>query len=606
MVAIPRFAGDLADGTDISDPKPERGASRFGGSQAAYRREYRAWHAREQRRKKIAAARFSPLAAAAPTATIIKRAPGPAPRVVGGPDHGKLCWWDSTNGFWRQPNGSQHVVKCNARRAYDRWVAIEEASRRCDAVGFRRARAARRIQMVVRTWRAKRKALHERKIEAAHQIQKAVRARQMARREAARKAAAERRIAEFKAAAQRRRAAERKDCQRWGTEWRSRREGSDDLGLVLADSKVYLEGMPSLADEYAMLRGIRRARNAQGHSTASIWSVAPAWDEACCHWYVPRDRQLNHFQAWLPADVIESRWYHIKDRYYTKDYGEYEEHERELTYLSCPTFTPSQAEVPQSFQSKQRDIEQWARARPARVRAEEAVEDAADLVKRIRSDIEAFYLPCKERELHEAEAALAEAIRHCDRADEAEAEQEAAREAKTAKYVQQYEAHLAIVRQRHPHLLRAYHRGKEALVRLSKANALIYSANKHELLTQLVNADVHGCASLCDARGRPGRCPRCAAKLHLVCSPSNLQPNRPIRLECKNKLYKKGGQTMGGARSCIGSSFEWCGWKADITAENKSELLSVRIKDSWERDLLPVLPASESPPTVKRAAAVAL
>ena len=103
-----------------------------------------------------------------------------------------------------------------------------------------------------------------------------------------------------------------------------------------------------------------------------------------------------------------------------------------MTYLSCPTFTPSQAEVPQSFQSKQRDIEQWARARPARVRAEEAVEDAADLVKRIRSDIEyvyvgemAGYLPFKERELHEAEAALAEAIRYCDRADEVEAEQEA-------------------------------------------------------------------------------------------------------------------------------------------------------------------------------------
>ena len=124
-------------------------------------------------------------------------------------------------------------------------------------------------------------------------------------------------------------------------------------------------------------------------------------------------------------------------------------------------------------------------------------------------------------------------------------------------------------------------------MRLSKANALVYSANKHELLTQLVNADVHGCASQCDARGRPGRCPRCAAKLHLVCSPSNLQPNQPIRLECKNRLYKKGGQTMGGARSCIGPSFVRCGWKADITAENKSELLSVRIKDSWEKDLSP-------------------
>lgn len=130
-------------------------------------------------------------------------------------------------------------------------------------------------------------------------------------------------------------------------------------------------------------------------------------------------------------------------------------------------------------------------------------------------------------------------------------------------------------------------------MRLCKANALVYSENKHELLTQLVNADAHGCASQCDARGRPGRCPRCAAKLHLVCSPSDLQPNQPIRLECRNRLFKKGGQTMGGARSCIGSAFERCGWKADITAENKRELLSVRIKDSWEGDLLPVPPSSE-------------
>ena len=108
-------------------------------------------------------------------------------------------------------------------------------------------------------WRAKRKALHERQMKAVRLIQIAVRGRQMARREAARKAAAERRIAEFKAEGHRRRAAERKECQRWGTEWRSRREGSDDLGLVLADSKVYLEEMLSLADEYAMLRGIQRA-----------------------------------------------------------------------------------------------------------------------------------------------------------------------------------------------------------------------------------------------------------------------------------------------------------------------------------------------------------
>ena len=50
---------------------------------------------------------------------------------------------------------------------------------------------------------------------------------------------------------------------------------------------------------------------------------------------------------------------------------------------------------------------------------------------------------------------------------------------------------------------------------------------------------------------------------------------------------------MGGSRLCIGSSFERCGWQADITAENKSKLLSVRLKDSWQGDLAPVHPSSE-------------
>ena len=236
-------------------------------------------------------------------------------------------------------------------------------------------------------------------------------------------------------------------------------------------------------------------------------------------------------------------------------------------------------------------IEKWAEARPAKVKAEEAVEDAALALKAQQADFSRWGGQISHVEW--AEAALAEANRRCECAEQVEKEQQAVRAAKTASYVQQYEAHLAIVRERHPHLLRAYARGKEALVRLCKANALVYSENKHELLTQLVNADAHGCASQCDARGRPGRCPRCAAKLHLVCSPCDLQPNQPIRLECRNRLFKKGGQTMGGARSCIGSSFERCGWRADITAENKSELLSVRIKDSWQGDLLPAHPSSE-------------
>ena len=50
----------------LADPQPERDDSTFGGSQVAYRRAYRTWHARQQRRKKIAAARFS--TAPAPTA----------------------------------------------------------------------------------------------------------------------------------------------------------------------------------------------------------------------------------------------------------------------------------------------------------------------------------------------------------------------------------------------------------------------------------------------------------------------------------------------------------------------------------------------------------
>ena len=47
----------LAVRFDASDPQPERDDSTFGGSQVAYRRAYRNWHAREQRRKKTAAAR---------------------------------------------------------------------------------------------------------------------------------------------------------------------------------------------------------------------------------------------------------------------------------------------------------------------------------------------------------------------------------------------------------------------------------------------------------------------------------------------------------------------------------------------------------------------
>ena len=425
---------------------------------------------------------------------------------------------------------------------------------------------------------------------------------------------------------------------------------------------VYLEDFPSLADEYAMLRRIQLGGGS-----------APTWDPERCRWYVSDGPSLHRFQEWLPADY--------------------------LTRPKPPPIVNHMHELggcdPWSSQrvAKHNKIEKWAESRPAKVKAEEKMEDAAlaleaqqaafsqDLEKvRRDADAEGWLLALialsrrqvKEAEaelnewngresdevfsslwrsakeavrkakalhrllcgeeaiedaallnsqdealaaasfstrskcanyfsmlkslhsnLEEAEAELAEATRRCECAEEVEKAEQAACEAKTATYVQKYEAHVAIVRERHPQLLRAYHRGKEALVRLSKANALVYSDNKHELLTQLVNADVHGCASQSDARGRPGRCPRCAAKLHLVCSPSDLQPNEPIRLECRNRVFKKGGQTYGGARSSVAPSFERCGWRADITAENKSELLSVRLKDSWQRDLLPVHLLSE-------------
>ena len=158
------------------------------------------------------------------------------------------------------------------------------------------------------------------------------------------------------------------------------------------------------------------------------------------------------------------------------------------------------------------------------------------------------------------------------------------REAKAAEAAKLYEAHLAIVRERHPHIVRAVERGgKDALVRLCKANALVYSGTNNQLIASLVNADVHGCASQRDGRGRAGRCPQCASKLRLVCSPSVWQPNEAIHLECPKWRWQKGGRAYG-------ASFKPCGWKVTITPENKSEVLGVRMNDSWERDLFPQLP----------------
>jgi len=72
-------------------------------------------------------------------------------------------------------------------------------------------------------------------------------------------------------------------------------------------------------------------------------------------------------------------------------------------------------------------------------------------------------------------------------------------------------SHRDIVKERHAALWKV-----GALVRLCKANALITSDSKHELLNRLVNLDAHGRPKQREARGRAGRCPKCEAKLHLV------------------------------------------------------------------------------------------
>ena len=99
---------------------------------------------------------------------------------------------------------------------------------------------------------------------------------------------------------------------------------------------------------------------------------------------------------------------------------------------------------------------------------------------------------------------------------------------------------------------------------LCKAYSLITSGRKGELLCRLVNTDVHG---------RPDRCPKCKSKLHLVCEPSDMQPNTPVRLKCHHWHFNPAG----GSKPC--------GWEAAITAANKSSLLRLPLADSWEGDL---------------------
>ena len=101
-----------------------------------------------------------------------------------------------------------------------------------------------------------------------------------------------------------------------------------------------------------------------------------------------------------------------------------------------------------------------------------------------------------------------------------------------------------------------------ALQRLCEANSLITSGRKGELLCRLVNVDVHG---------RPDRCPKCKSKLHLVCEPSDMQPNEAVRLKCDHWHFHPVRKP--------------CGWEAAITAANKSELLRLPLVDSREGDL---------------------
>ena len=83
-----------------------------------------------------------------------------------------------------------------------------------------------------------------------------------------------------------------------------------------------------------------------------------------------------------------------------------------------------------------------------------------------------------------------------------------------------------------------------------------------ELLCRLVNVDVHG---------RPERCPKCKSKLHLVCEPSDMQPNEAVRLKCHHWHFHPVRKP--------------CGWEAAITPANKSELLCLPLVDSWQGDL---------------------
>lgn len=108
----------------------------------------------------------------------------------------------------------------------------------------------------------------------------------------------------------------------------------------------------------------------------------------------------------------------------------------------------------------------------------------------------------------------------------------------------------------------------------------MHSGTNHELIARLVNAEMHMAVrasatfagAQADARGAPPSCTSCAHR-------QNFSQTSPSA--------SSAASGSGIREATLGASFKRCGWKAVITADNRRELLSVRLKDSWERDLLP-------------------
>jgi hypothetical protein len=241
---------------------------------------------------------------------------------------------------------------------------------------------------------------------------------------------------------------------------------------------------------------------------------AIAWEPARRRFYVPHGQPLEPFRAWLPPELFELPSVNLSVFYVNS---------QQQTFGGLPS--PPLSDTPQSKHCKVAEIDMWA-----------------------------------------------ESMREKDE------EEVAAQQAKALEDERRVNVHYDIVLERHARLWRASrHGGVPALERLCKANSLITSGRKGELLCRLVNTDVHG---------RPDRCPKCKSKLHLVCEPSDMQPNTPVRLKCHHWHFNPAG----GSKPC--------GWEAAITAANKSSLLRLPLADSWEGDLASSCPAeADTAPT---------